>query len=219
MGRTALHIGLALLLLVLTLGLAYRFVPVPITPLMVIRLFQGQGFHKTWVPLSAINPSVPRAVVAAEDGNFCTHSGIDWHAVQIAYDDWMQTGNLRGGSTISQQTAKNVWLWPNSDPFRKALEIPLTYGIESAWGKRRILEVYLNVAEWGPGVYGIQAAAQHHFHTSARNLTARQAALLAATLPSPLRWSASHPGPYVRQRAGLIQARAAKLGPLPCLKK
>jgi monofunctional biosynthetic peptidoglycan transglycosylase len=126
---------------------------------------------------------------------------------------------LRGGSTISQQTAKNLLLWPGRDWIRKGLEAWLTIYIEALWPKQRIMEVYLNVVEWGRGVYGAEAAARHHFKKSAANLSANEAARLAAVLPSPLRWSASNPGPYVQRRSGMLQGRAARLGDLAaCLK-
>lgn len=218
MVRLALHILFGIIITVVALGIIYRFIPVPLTPLMVIRLFQGEGFSKDWVPLEQISPNLQRAVIAAEDGNFCLHNGFDWKALEKVYTDWQRGGRMRGGSTISQQTAKNIWLWPNSDIIRKGLEVPLTYFLERTYPKRRILEVYLNIIEWAPGVYGAEAAARKHFGTSAKNLTTRQAALMAAVLPNPRKWSASKPGPYVRQRAGLIQARAARVGRPPCLK-
>ncbi len=211
----------------------FAFLPVPLTPLMVIRLFEGESLHKTWVPLSQISPAVPRAVLAAEDTRFCQHAGFDWKALNTAYAAWQAAQDnpnakrkrpLKGGSTISQQTAKNVFLWPGRTIIRKGLEAPLTVLIENLWGKRRILEVYLNVAEWGPGVYGIEAAARHHFDTSAKNLTARQAAQLAAVLPSPRTWNAGKPGPYIRRRAASIQGRSYQMGPatgplLGCLRR
>lgn len=208
---------LALLALVLAppvLTVLYAFVPVPATPLMVLRLFQGYGWHRTWVPLGQISPAVPRSVIAAEDNLFCSHDGVDWKAWNTAYARWQAGRRSKGASTISMQTAKNLFLWPGRSPVRKALEIPLTYLLEGLMGKPRILEIYLNVAEWGPGVYGIEAAARHHFKTSAKRLTPQQAALLAAILPNPLHWSARNPGPYVRQRAYLIQRRSYQLGPM-----
>lgn len=212
-GQLLLYTLCALVLAPFAVTLAYRFVPPPITPLMIIRLFEGYGLHKHWVPLTQISPYMPAMVIASEDNLFCQHNGFDWAAIDRAVQKW-QAGDSHGGaSTISQQTAKNVYLWPGQTYLRKALEVPLTVLIETVWGKRRIMEVYLNVVEFGPGIYGVQAAARHHFGTTARRLTPRQAALLAAILPKPLSWSAKHPGPYIRQRAGIIMHRPAQLGP------
>lgn len=220
--RRMLHLAVnALVILILTpiaLTCLYRFVPVPVTPLMIIRVFQGEGLHKDWVPLGQISPSLRRAVIAAEDNSFCEHDGFDWKALNKAIYKYQHQKNgtrkVKGGSTISQQTAKNLFLWPTSSITRKVLEFPLTLLIENLLPKQRILEIYLNVAEFGPGVYGAEAAARHHFKTGAAKLTPRQAALLAAVLPNPRRWSASHPGPYIRMRAGIIQSRISHLGPL-----
>ncbi|RYG61423.1 MAG: monofunctional biosynthetic peptidoglycan transglycosylase [Alphaproteobacteria bacterium] len=195
------------------LAIVYRFVPVPVTPLMVVRLFEGHGLHKTWKPLNQISPHLRQAVVAAEDNLFCVHNGFDWKALNKAIDQWQEGNASKGGSTISQQTAKNVYLLPTRSILRKAVEMPLTMLIENLWPKQRILEVYLNIAEWAPGVYGAEAAARHHFKTSAKNLTRQQAAQLAAILPRPLHWSAAKPGPYVRQRSNQIIRRISGLGP------
>lgn len=209
-----LFIGLAVVVgAPVVLTLAYGVLPVPATPLMAIRLAEGYGWHKKWVPLKNIAPAMPRTVIASEDNLFCSHDGVDWKAWNTAYNRWQAGRKSKGASTISMQTAKNLFLWPGRSPVRKALEIPLTYLLETFWSKQRILEVYLNIAEWGPGVYGIEAAAQHHFKTSAKRLTPQQAALLAAILPNPLHWSAKNPGPYVWQRAAIIQRRAYQVGP------
>lgn len=215
--RFLLHCLLVILLLPVGLTAIYRYLPVPLTPLMVIRLLEGHGLHKTWVPLEQISPALRRAVIASEDNAFCEHDGFDWKALNKAYQKYQNPGRhphkIKGGSTISQQTAKNLFLWPSSTVVRKAFEFPLTYLIETMLPKQRILEIYLNVAEFGPGIYGAEAAAQRHFKTHARNLTRQQAALLAAILPNPRHWSASNPGPYIRQRAGIIQSRIPHLGP------
>ena len=195
------------------LAIVFRFVPVPVTPLMVTRLFEGHDLHKTWKPLPEISPNLRYAVVAAEDNLFCVHNGFDWKALNKAIDQWQEGNASKGGSTISQQTAKNVFLLPTRSILRKVLEMPLTVLIENLWPKQRILEVYLNIAEWAPGVYGAEAAARHHFKTSAKQLTRQQAAQLAAILPRPLHWSAAKPGPYVRQRANQIIRRTYGLGP------
>jgi monofunctional biosynthetic peptidoglycan transglycosylase len=204
----------------LVLGVVYRFVPVPVTPLMVMRLFEGEGLHKTWVPLKQISPALRQSVIASEDNLFCEHDGFDWKAFNKAFDQWQKRmegeeggGPIKGGSTISQQVAKNVFLLPHRGVWRKVLEAPLTMMIEHLWPKQRILEIYLNVAEWGPGIYGAEAAARSHFHTSAKNLTRQQAALLAAILPNPRNWSARRPGPYVASRSRAIVRRTYQLGP------
>jgi monofunctional biosynthetic peptidoglycan transglycosylase len=189
----------------------FRFVPPPQTWLMTIRLFEGQGRDYRWRSLDDISPRLVEAVIASEDATYCAHSGFDMKAIEKALKtnarvEQRGQGRIRGGSTISQQTAKNVFLWPGRDWIRKGLEAGYTVLIETAWGKRRIMEVYLNVAEWGPGIYGAEAAARHWYGKSARDLTAPEAARLAAILPSPRRYQAASPGPYIRRRASRIQA-------------
>lgn len=186
----------------------YRVVPPPITWLMAQRFVEGRGFDRRWVPLSQISPQLVRAVIASEDSGFCQHHGFDFAAIEKALHHNAVSGRLRGGSTISQQTAKNVFLWPHRDWARKGLETWFTVLIETLWGKQRIMEVYLNSIEWGPGVYGAEAAAQHAFGVSAARLSPPQAARLAAIIPKPLSWRAAAPGPYVRRRSGAIVARA-----------
>lgn len=199
-------IGLFLLVSVFWTAL-YAWMPVPITPLMVIRLVQGHGFAKDWVSYDEISPNLPRAAIAAEDSGFCAHKGFEWEAIQKAWNRNAKSKRIRGGSTISNQTAKNAFLWPDRTYVRKALEYYFTGLIELMWGKKRILEVYLNVVEFGPGVYGAEAAAQTYFKKPASALTRREAALLVAVLPSPLKWSVAKPGPYVQSRTSTIMAR------------
>ena len=198
---------LIILLMPVALTAAYRYVPPLITPLMVIRLFEGEGLNKRWVPLTRISPDVVRAVMALEDTAFCRHSGFDWDEMASAVEDRLKGGRLRGASTISMQTAKNLFLWPDRHIARKALEAPLTVLIESLLNKRRILEVYLNVIEWGPGIYGVEAASHAYFKKSASNLAGLEAALLAAVLPNPRRWSPAQPTDYIRSRASTALAR------------
>ena len=187
----------------------YRFLPPPITILMIERLAEGHGLAKHWEPLSRISPALAQSVIAAEDARFCQHHGFDFDAMRAAAAaNAEHPGKLRGGSTISQQTAKNVFLWPGRDYVRKGLEAYYTVLIEGLWGKRRIMEMYLNEVEWGPGVYGAEAAAQKYFHRSANALSPAEAARLAAILPSPLKWKAVHPGRYVARRSRKIGARA-----------
>lgn len=198
----------------LALILLYRFVPPPVTPLMLIRLAQGEGLVRDWVPWGEISPQLRQAVVASEDNLFCEHSGFDWQSLQAAAEAYASGERAGGGSTISQQTAKNLFLWPQRSVVRKALEVPLTASIEVIWTKRRILEVYLNVVELGPGIYGAEAAARHYFERAASDLTSTQAARLAAALPNPREWSPQPAGSYVQRRARVIQTRIRQLGPL-----
>ncbi|AQR62775.1 monofunctional biosynthetic peptidoglycan transglycosylase [Brevundimonas sp. LM2] len=199
-----------LILALLPLGgvLIHRFLPVPVTILMAQQALAGKGLDYRWTPLEDISPHLVVSAIAAEDARFCSHGGFDLEAIEKALKHNENGRRIRGGSTISQQTAKNVFLWPGRDWVRKGLEAGYTVLIETGWGKRRILEVYLNVAEMGPGVYGAEAAARHWFGTSAADLSPRQAARLAAILPSPRRYDAGTPGPYVRRRASRIQAAA-----------
>lgn len=187
----------------------YRFAPPPVTYLMVQRALEGNGFQRRWVPLDDISPHLVRAVIAAEDARFCEHHGFDFEAIERALALNERRGKvMRGGSTISQQTAKNVFLWPQRDWVRKGLEAYFTVLIEVGWGKRRIMEVYLNSIEWAPGVYGAEAAAQRWFGVSAKELTPGQSARMAAILPNPLSWRAARPGPYVKRRSGRISRNA-----------
>lgn len=189
--------------------LLYAVVPVPATPLMLLRAAGGSAFAKEWKPLDAISPHLARAVIASEDSAFCSHGGFDWTAIQDALESNEDGERVRGGSTISQQTAKNAFLWPDRSWIRKGAEAWFTVLIERLWSKRRILEVYLNIVEWDDGVYGAEAAARHHFRKSALALTRREAALLAVVLPNPRNWSPNPPGPYVARRAGIIERRMA----------
>lgn len=201
--------GIAFFLLFHLYALILRFAPVPGTILMSQRAMQGEDVRRDWVPLDRISPRLVYAVIAAEDAKFCTHGGIDWEAVDAAREWNAKNPNRsrRGGSTISQQTAKNVFFWNGGGMPRKAGEAWMTYVVEAVWGKRRIMEMYLNVAEWGDGIFGAEAAAQARFGKSAADLSEREAALLAAVLPSPNKWKAVNPGPYVQRRAGSIQGR------------
>jgi monofunctional biosynthetic peptidoglycan transglycosylase len=168
------------------------------------------GIRKDWRPLDRIDADLVHAVIAAEDSRFCSHNGFDMEAIKKAMEANETSSKVRGGSTVSQQTAKNVFLWPQRSWVRKGLEAGFTVLIETLWGKPRIMEVYLNVVEWAPGVYGAEAAAQKWFGKSAASLTRAEAARLAAILPAPRRYKAAPPGPYVRRRAGRI-ARAIQV--------
>jgi monofunctional biosynthetic peptidoglycan transglycosylase len=210
-------IAITLLTVLLTpavLTLIYAVVPPPFTPLMIIRAIEGEGISKDWRPLDEMAPPLARAAIAAEDNLFCSHFGFDTGAIEKAWTQYLRGSDLRGASTITMQTAKNLYLWPGRTFIRKGLEAWLTLYLETLLSKRRILELYLNIAEWAPGVYGAEAAARHHFNKGADQLTAREAALLAAVLPSPQSWDAGAPGPYVRSRADSLQRRATQLGSL-----
>lgn len=165
------------------------------------------GVDHEWVPMSVIAPVMARSAVAAEDANFCNHWGLDVAAIRLAIAE----GSNRGASTISQQTVKNVYLWHGRSYLRKAVEAGMTPLVEAVWSKRRILEVYLNVAEFDEGVFGIEAAARHYFGVGSGALTAQQAAQLAAVLPSPQKWSASRPTEYLSKRARQIRSGAATI--------
>ncbi|MBK3778530.1 monofunctional biosynthetic peptidoglycan transglycosylase [Azospirillum sp. YIM DDC1] len=206
-----LLMALAVALVAFSVGWAalYRVVPVPATPLMLIRAAGGSGLAHDWVPMSQISPHLARAVIASEDTLFCGHGGFDWAAIEGAFEDNEEGRRLRGGSTISQQTAKNAFLWPDRSWTRKGVEAWFTLLIETLWPKSRILEVYLNSVEWDDGVYGAEAAARHHFKKPAAALTRREAALLAVVLPNPRNWSPNPPGAYVARRAGVIERRMA----------
>lgn len=186
--------------------LAYRWLPVPATPLMLIRLYQqwdkGEPLRMDyqWRSADEISRHLRRAVLASEDQRFYEHNGFDFTAIEAAIVEQREGKRRRGGSTISQQTAKNVFLWPTSSWTRKGLEVYFTFLIETLWPKDRILEVYLNVIEMGPGIYGAQAVAEAHFACQASQLSPRECALIAATLPAPLRYSSDRPGPYMRKR-------------------
>ena len=208
--RRKARVLLTLLLILIAVPIAgvLLFAVAPPTPtlLMAQQAIRGEGLDYRWRGLDDISPNLVRAAIAAEDARFCSHQGFDMEAIQKALDHNADGGRIRGGSTISQQTAKNVFLWPSRDWVRKGLEAGYTVLIETVWSKRRIMEVYLNVVEWAPGVYGAQAAARHWFDKDAADLTPREAARLAAILPAPRRYKAASPGPYVRRRASRIQA-------------
>jgi monofunctional biosynthetic peptidoglycan transglycosylase len=205
------------------LVIIYRIVDPPITPLMLIRPMEGiaqgdlVGIDKHWVSIDDVNPALLRSVIAAEDGRFFTHNGIDWKAVDQAQkrNERSKGKKVYGASTITMQCARNVFLWQGRNYVRKALEVYFTYLMEFFWGKKRILEVYVNVIEWGDGIYGVEAASQKYFGIPASQLSARQAALLASVLPNPRKWSPAAPTGYINGRASMIQGRASGVGLTP----
>jgi monofunctional biosynthetic peptidoglycan transglycosylase len=206
--RFILRTMLVLFLLSIVMTIVYRFVPVPVTPLMIQRYFEMEDgkIDKDWKSLEEISDNMPLAVVTAEDQKFEEHYGFDLEAIEkaVKYNEKHKGKKVKGASTISQQTAKNVFLWPGRSWVRKGLEVYFTFLIELFWSKERIMEVYLNVIEMGPGVYGTEAAAQHYFNKSAAKLTRSEAASIAAILPNPIRWSASKPTPYIIKKRNWI---------------
>jgi monofunctional glycosyltransferase len=186
----------------------YKFVPPPITFTMLGDVVAGRSLTKDWMSISAIDPSMPRAVIAAEDAKFCTHDGFDREAIQKAIKYNARGKRIRGGSTISQQTAKNAFLWQGGGFFRKGLEAWFTLLIENVWGKQRIMEVYLNIAETGIGTYGVNAGAQRYFGHDASRMTNVEAARIAAILPLPKKREASTPSGYTRRYGNRIAARS-----------
>ncbi len=198
-----------LLALVCFLVLVYSVVAPPASATMVWRAFEGRGMDYRWVPIETMAVPVVLAVISSEDARYCTHNGVDWLAMESVWKAVMEdrTDRPRGASTIAMQTVKNLFLWPWRSYLRKALEIPLAYVVDAVWSKRRLLEIYLNIAEWGPGIYGIEAAARRNFGRPAGALSASQAALLVAVLPNPIERSARKPSNAVRRKAGVIRRR------------
>jgi monofunctional biosynthetic peptidoglycan transglycosylase len=192
--------------LVAALTVLYRFVDPPMSALMLQHRLTGQDVLQDWVPLEAVSSNVVKAVIVSEDGRFCQHNGVDFEEMQAAIER-AGDGTPRGASTISMQVVKNLYLWPSKSYVRKAIEIPLTYLMEMLWPKRRIMEVYLNIAEWGPGIFGVEAASQFHFNKPASRLSEREAARLAVALPNPLMRDAGDPGPQTLRLASEIQSR------------
>jgi monofunctional biosynthetic peptidoglycan transglycosylase len=207
--RRLILLILVIVLLPYLIAPLYRYVE-PVSTLMIWRWVTGQQVDRIVTPLSAMAPVLPRTVIVAEDARFCQHGGVDWAALQDVIEDAGDGGPVRGASTITQQTAKNLFLWSSQSYLRKALELPLAMWIERVLPKRRVMEIYLNIAEWGPdGQFGAAAGARYAFGRPVRDVTPRQAALLAAMLPNPHRRSARQPGPGMRRLAALYERRAA----------
>lgn len=215
--RTLLRVAgvtlIALGLIATVLTVTYRFVNPPGSTLMLAQLLTGSKVRHKWVPMAKISPNLIKAVIASEDNRFCNHWGVDWNEIARVIRR-IGRGQLRGASTISMQTAKNLYLWPQRSYIRKAFELPLTFIMEAIWPKRRMMEIYLNIVEWGPGIYGAEAASRYHFRKSARHLTPSEASLLAAALPNPIIRRAGRPGPKTAKHSSRIQKRVAKSPPL-----
>jgi len=210
--KYAVFLAVGYAVLVAVLIVAYRWIDPPATTLILAQRAGGTAITQAWRPLERISPNLVRAVVMSEDARFCTHNGIDWREIEEAFER-AQDGIPRGGSTISMQVAKNLFLWPSKSYVRKALEIPQTLAMEALWDKRRMLEIYLNIAEWGPGIFGAEAAAQYHFRKPAIRLTEAEAALLAVALPNPILREAGRPGPGMQRLAQIIQGRMRGAAP------
>ena len=195
--------------------------PPPVSSLMALRFFNGSHTDYRWRSADKISNNLIHAVVVSEDARICEHNGVDWDVLQGLVKEAIDEDGkpVRGGSTIAMQTAKNLFLWPHRSYVRKGLEIPISLWIDYTWPKRRIIEVYLNIAEWGPGIYGAEAASQRFFKKPASKLSRQQAALLAAALPNPMIYTAGKPGPKLRRRARRVVARMRNAGPhVKCLK-
>ena len=203
-----------LILFSIFMVLLYKWLPVPFTPLMAIRYFENpeEEIRHSWVPRQDISRHLQLSVIASEDQNFVKHNGFDFEAIEKAIEDNQKGKRVRGASTISQQTAKNVFLWPGRNWFRKGLEVYFTFLIETFWSKERILEVYLNSIEMGKGIYGAEAAAQHWFNKSAANLSIYEAAAIAAVLPNPREYRANPASNYINQRKNWIVRQMQNYG-------
>ena len=203
---SAIALFAAWLVAVLGMIVAFRYVDPPFSNLMLFHRLTGEVVVQSWLPVERMPAQLIRAIVVSEDGRFCSHRGIDLKEIELAIER-SKDGTPRGASTITMQVAKNLFLWPSKSYVRKALEVPLTLAIEALWSKRRIFEVYANIAEWGPGVFGVEAAAGYHFGKSAARVGEREAALLAVALPNPVTRDAGDPGPGTERLANVIQSR------------
>ncbi len=218
--RAMLYAKRALILFFLTSFTSvifYRLIPVGFTPLMILRVAESAldgkapKWRKEWVSISEISPKMQAAVIAAEDQYFFEHNGVDWRAIEKAMEHNKRSQRVRGASTITQQVAKNVFLWPDRSWIRKGLELYFTGMLEAVWNKKRILEVYLNVVELGDGIYGVEAASQIYFRKSAAKLNSDESALLAASLPNPRKLLVAKPSGYLRFRQSLIRRRIGEV--------
>ncbi|MBB3411753.1 monofunctional biosynthetic peptidoglycan transglycosylase [Rhizobium sp. BK316] len=204
---------LALLLLPYVLIFLYLLPFIhPVSTLMLRDLVLLRGYDRRWVSIDDVAPVLVQSVMMSEDGQYCFHGGVDWGEMRMLVEDTLGGQETRGGSTIPMQTAKNLFLWNSRSFIRKGLELPLAVASDFVWSKRRLMEIYLNIAEWGPGIYGIEAAAQYHFKVPASKLTRRQASLLAASLPNPIDRNAGKPGRGLRRLAAVIERRAQGSG-------
>lgn len=204
-----LRVAVVFCLMIVGLAFLYRTVPPPMSALMLWRLPGVSQINYRWQPLSRISNNLAYAVIASEDGRFCRHDGVDWQELESVWEDFRRDpgSRPRGASTIPMQVARNLFLWPSRNYLRKALEVPIAYLINAVWSKRRMIEIYLNIIEWGPGLFGAEAASQHYFNRSAKNLTRTQASLLAAALPLPLARNPARPSRKLNKLAHTVQKR------------
>lgn len=214
--RAAVGVMAALVLGFAALLFVYRYLP-PVSTLMLARQIEGETADRRYVPLAQISEQLRKAVIVSEDGRFCQHHGVDWSALRLVINHSGAGGPARGASTIAMQTAKNLFLWPSRSYLRKAIEIPLALVIDFAWPKPRILEVYLNIAQWGQETFGAEAAARRYFRKSAEKLDEREAALLATALPLPQLRNPARPSPRHAGLAARLVARMHTAGPAGCL--
>lgn len=208
--RIALRVAFVLVLIPVILVPVYRFVP-PVSTLMIFDwVVRGGAIERTWIPFDEIAPTLVASVIMSEDGKFCSHHGVDWDELSKVLD--RSDDRPRGASTLTMQSAKNLFLWPSRSYLRKAVEMPIALYADLIWGKRREMEIYLNVVEWGPGIFGAEAAARHYFNRAAKGLSPGQSALLAATLPNPSARDPAHPTVALQSLARTIAARARMSG-------
>ncbi len=213
LARKAIKYGLIVSLIPVALMLLYLIPFIhPISTLMLKDLVTGQGYTRTWVDLEDIAPVLVHSVMMSEDGQYCAHNGVDWAAMNTVINDAMDGEGSRGASTIPMQTVKNLFLWNSHSFVRKGMELPYALAADLVWSKYRLMELYLNIAEWGPGIYGIEAASRYHFKTSAKKLTARQAALLAVALPNPILRHPGKPSKGLIRLARVVERRASFSG-------
>ena len=205
-------IALAVLPYLLVIVYALPFTR-PISTLMLTDIVLLRGYDRRWVSLDDISPNLVRSVMMSEDGQFCFHAGVDWRQMRGVVQNALDGETTRGASTIPMQTVKNLFLWNSRSFLRKGLELPLALGTDFLLSKRRIMQIYLNIAEWGPGIYGAEAAAQYHFKVPASKLSSRQAALLAVSLPNPYTRNASRPSRGMQRLAGVVERRVRSSGP------
>lgn len=219
--RWSIVVLIVVALIPLALGLVYRSPSVhPVSTLMMYNKILGRKMQRQWVPFDKISPVLVHSVMMSEDGQYCAHNGVDWKAVNKIIGDAKEGEKTRGASTITMQSVKNLFLWNSRSYLRKALEVPLALYMDAIWSKRRQMEIYLNIVEWGPGIYGIEAAARHHFGRSAAKLNRRQAAFLAVTLPNPRVRNPKKPSRRMKVLAGINRIRARQAGAyIQCLKK
>jgi monofunctional biosynthetic peptidoglycan transglycosylase len=207
LARGIVWAGLALLALFVSLVALYAIAR-PVSTLMLARTIEGKGYERIYAPLKTIAPTALATVIASEDASFCDNDGVDWGALREVLSGAGEHGPSRGASTITMQTAKNLFLWPGRSVIRKGVEIPMALALGKAWSKGRTLEIYLNIAEWGDGLYGIEAAAERYFHKSASQLNPHEAAMLATSLPNPIERNPARPTPLQRRLAGSLEAKA-----------